>query len=186
VIEQQAPVGASPTFETERLSLRPVTLDDVDALVALDADPAVMRYITGGRPTPRTEVVETTRASLDHLWLAVVASTGEQIGWFSLRPSDAGGRERELGYRLRRSAWGQGYATEGARALVGRAFTDFGARRVWAQTMAANTASRRVMERCGLRYVRTFHLDWPDHIEGGELGDVEYELSEQGWSEGDR
>ena len=42
---------------TERMRLRPITLDDVDALVALDRDPEVMRYLSGGRPTPRDEVV---------------------------------------------------------------------------------------------------------------------------------
>ena len=47
--------------------------------------------------------------------------------------------------------------------------------------MTVNTASRRVMERCGLRYVRTFHLEWDDPIEGTEHGDVEYELTKADW-----
>lgn len=50
--------------------------------------------------------------------------------------------------------------------------------RVWAQTMTVNTGSRRVMEHCGLQYVRTFLDDWPDGpIDGSELGDVEYEVT---------
>ena len=56
---------------------------------------------------------------------------------------------------------------------------------VWAQTRAASRAmnawSRAVMERCGLRYSRTFRYDWPDVIEGGDEGDVEYELLREGW-----
>lgn len=52
-----------------------------------------------------------------------------------------------LGYRLRASAWGRGYATEGARALVRRAFTELGVSQIVATTMAVNTASRRVLER---------------------------------------
>lgn len=47
--------------------------------------------------------------------------------------------------------------------------------------MTINTASRRVMERCGLRYVRNFHTDWREPIEGTELGDVEYELLRADW-----
>jgi RimJ/RimL family protein N-acetyltransferase len=82
-----------------------------------------------------------------------------------------------LGYRLRRSAWGRGYATEGARTLVRHAFTELGVGRVAATTMAVNTRSRRVLEKAGLRHVRTPYLDWPDPLPGNEHGDVEYELS---------
>ena len=59
-----------------------------------------------------------------------------------------------------------------------------GARRVWAQTMTVNEPSRRVLERSGLRFVRTFHLEWPEPIEGTELGDVEYELLREEWEAG--
>ena len=47
--------------------------------------------------------------------------------------------------------------------------------------MVVNTRSRQVMERCGLRYVRTFHLEWDDPIEGTEQGEVEYELRRTDW-----
>ena len=87
----------------------------------------------------------------------------------------------ELGYRLRAASWGLGYATEGSRALVDLAFRELGAERVFAETMAVNTASRRVMEKAGLRYVRTFHQEWPDRIEGDEHGDVEYALTRAEW-----
>ena len=71
---------------------------------------------------------------------------------------------------------GRGLATEGTRALIDAAFETLGATRIWAQTMAVNTRSRAVMERCGLRHVRTFHLDFDDPIPGSEEGEVEYEL----------
>jgi RimJ/RimL family protein N-acetyltransferase len=102
---------------------------------------------------------------------------GGFLGWLSLQPPpDGGTAELDLGYRLRRSAWGRGYATEGARALVRTAFGVLGAQRVFAQTMAVNLRSRRVMEKAGLRYLRTFHLEWDDPIPGTEHGEVEYEL----------
>jgi RimJ/RimL family protein N-acetyltransferase len=143
-------------LETERLTLRELTRDDVDNLVELDSDPEVMRYINGGRATPR-EVIEREelpafirRSHGYGFWAAVEKATGEFVGWFHLRPREDGAAdEPELGYRLRRSAWGKGYATEGSRALIERAFTDLGAQRVWAETMVVNTASRRVMERRG-------------------------------------
>jgi RimJ/RimL family protein N-acetyltransferase len=180
-------------LETERLMLRQFTPDDVENLVELDSDPQVMRYINGGRPTPREEIEgRELPAFLEYyarsdgygFWAAVEKATGEFIGWFHLRPrADGAADEPELGYRLRRSAWGKGYATEGSRALIEKAFTDLGARRVWAETMVVNTASHRVMEKAGLKYVRTFHADWPEKIEGDEEGDVEYALTRAEWHE---
>ena len=115
-------------------------------------------------------------------WAAVEKSSGRFVGWFHFRPAaDASPDEVELGYRLRRSAWGKGYATEGSRALIDKGFAELGVRRVVASTMVVNVASRRVMEKAGLRFVRTFHQPWPDHIEGEEQGDVEYALLRSEW-----
>jgi RimJ/RimL family protein N-acetyltransferase len=178
-------------LETERLTLRRFTPDDVDLIAALDADPRVMRYITGGRPTPRDEIrddylpfwlVYYERGDRWGFWAAVERCTGEFLGWFHLRPQRGDpDDEPELGYRLIASAWGFGYATEGSRALIRRAFDELGARRVYATTMVANVGSWRVMEKAGLRRVRVFHQPWPDRIEGEELGDVEYALTRTEW-----
>jgi RimJ/RimL family protein N-acetyltransferase len=166
-------------LDTERMTLRPITMDDVDLLVALDSDPEVMRYISGGKPTSRAEAERIVKMSLGHRWLGFDKITEEFIGWFGIRPSTA--TSRELGYRLRRSMWGKGLATEGSRALIGVAFSQPGIDRVRAETMAVNTASRAVMEHCGLRFVRTFHLEWDDPIEGTEHGEVEYEITKAEW-----
>jgi RimJ/RimL family protein N-acetyltransferase len=171
-------------FETQRLVLRPLTLDDVDPLVALDSDPEVMRYITGGRPTPRTEMIERVRRRIGRRWIADDRATAEFVGWFGLVPSAIAAGEYEVGYRLRRAAWGKGLATEGTRALIDLAFTELGATRIWAETMAVNARSRAVMERCGLRYARTFHVEFNDPIDGTELGEVEYELLRSAWETG--
>jgi RimJ/RimL family protein N-acetyltransferase len=96
-------------------------------------------------------------------WAARERGREELTGWFGLRPLTPGSAAINhwaeaaagevavagLGYRLRRSAWGRGYATEGARALVRRAFTDLGVSRVVATTMAVNNRSRRVLEKAG-------------------------------------
>lgn len=178
-------------LETERLVLRRFTHGDVDDLVDLDSDPDVMRFINGGRATTREEIeTDILPAFLDYyrrfegfgFWAAIEKSSGEFLGWFHLRPSEGGALdEPELGYRLRKSSWGKGYATEGSRALIRKAFTDLGARRVYAETMVVNLASRRVMEKAGLRQVRIFHQSWPDRIEGEEHGDVEYALIKLEW-----
>jgi RimJ/RimL family protein N-acetyltransferase len=155
-------------LETARMVLREIVPADLAALEALDRDPEVMRHLgTDGTPS------DTLVGSRDH-WAAVRHGTQEFLGWFGLPalPGDPG--VRELGYRIKRDAWGRGYATEGAIPLVGKAFDDLGARRVVAFTMAVNTASRRVMEKAGLTYVRTFFEDWDDPLPGSELGEVEY------------
>jgi RimJ/RimL family protein N-acetyltransferase len=178
-------------LETERLVLRRFTEADVDHLVDLDSDPSVMRYINGGKPTPRHEIEnEILPAFLEHyerferygFWAAIERSTGAFLGWFHFRPKrGAALDEPELGYRLRRSAWGKGYATEGSRALIDKGFAELGVRRVVSETMVVNIASRRVMEKAGLEFVRVFHQEWPDRIEGEEHGDVEYALSRARW-----
>jgi RimJ/RimL family protein N-acetyltransferase len=166
-------------IETARMRLRPITLDDVDLLVALDSDPEVMRYISGGKPSSHAETERIVQRSLGHRWLGFEHDTGELVGWFGIRPSTA--KSRELGYRLRREMWAKGYATEGSRALIAVAFGQPGVEVVRAETMAVNTRSRAVMERLALRYVRTFHLEWDDPIEGTEHGEVEYEITKADW-----
>ena len=180
-------------LETERLVLRRFTAVDVELLVELDGDPDVMHFITGGRLTPRDEIEnDVLPAFLDYyardagfgFWAAIEKSTGRFVGWFHFRPAkDSPPGEIELGYRLLKSAWGRGYATEGARALVDKGFAELGVERVVAFTMVVNIASRRVMEKAGLRFVRVFHEAWPYSIDGEEHGDVEYALLRSEWKE---
>ena len=171
--------------------LRRFTADDLANIVALDGDPAVMRYISGGAELPPDEqpaellpywLEYYERGDRYGFWAAIERSTGAFIGWFHLRPLDEDpDDEPELGYRLVSSSWGKGYATEGSRALIDKAFIEFGASRVHASTMAVNAGSRRVMEKAGMRFVRSFVMDWPVRIEGDEEGDVEYAIRREEW-----
>jgi RimJ/RimL family protein N-acetyltransferase len=185
--------GAFVFLETERLRLRAFTDGpaDEDRLVALDGDPEVMRFLTGGRPTARAEVREQVLprllrryarlGELPGYWAAEERAGGRFLGWFEFRPLDDGNTTVELGYRLGRDAWGHGYATEGSRALVHRGFAELGVERVIATTMAVNARSRRVMEKAGLSYARTFFADWAEAIEGSEHGEVEYAVTQEEW-----
>ncbi|MFD3376470.1 MULTISPECIES: GNAT family N-acetyltransferase [unclassified Streptomyces] len=178
-------------LETDRLVLRPFTAADVDRLLALDGDPDVMRFINGGRPVSREEIRAKTLPRLLHdhpglgtrgYWAAEEKATGLFLGWFEFRPlEEESPAVVELGYRLNKAAWGRGYATEGSRALIDKGFTDLGVERVTANTMTVNTGSRRVMEKAGLSFVRTFTQDWPDALAGSEHGEVEYELTRTEW-----
>ncbi|WP_435175083.1 GNAT family N-acetyltransferase [Actinacidiphila sp. bgisy145] len=181
-------------LDTARMTLRRFTEADAGDLAALHGHPDVMRYIGDGRPVPRSVVVgrqlprmlrEYGEPPRGHgCFAAVRRRSGAFLGWFSLRPATSAGLSgggTELGYRLLPSAWGLGYATEGARALVHHAFAELGADRIVATTMTVNTASRRVMEKAGLCLVRTFFEEWPDPIAGAEHGDVEYALARERW-----
>jgi len=156
-------------------------------VVALDGDAEVMRYLTG-RARARAEVLEE--------WLPVMSRdagtegrlgywagrTGAGfVGWWCLNPAPEDPGDAELGYRLRRDAWGHGYATEGALALLAHGFENVGLDHVWAQTMAVNRASRAVMERLGLELERTWVGEWNEPLPGWERGEVAYGLTRQEW-----
>jgi RimJ/RimL family protein N-acetyltransferase len=180
-------------LETERVLLRRFTEADVDNLFELDSDPDVMRYLSNGKPTPRDVIQNETLPRFLHyyeryegygFWAAIEKSTGDFLGWFHFRPPEgADPDEVELGYRLRKSAWGKGIGTEVSRALIRKGFSEFGVLRVVASTDRVNFGSRRVMEKSGMSHVRTFRFDepWPDLPEGPEQEGVEYALSYADW-----
>lgn len=177
-------------LETDRLVLRQFTDADADALLELDLDPQVRRFVEDGEPVNRAEAV----AAIEHFrqysvrsphfgfWVAVEKSSGRFLGWFHFRAAPGQPTDRpELGYRLVSNSWGQGYATEGSRALIDHGFTSAGVTCVLAETMVVHTASRRVMEKSGMRPVRTFTADWPVRIPGDEEGDIEYAITRDEW-----
>lgn len=183
---------------TERLLLRPFTPADLDNLCALDSDPAVMHFLTGGIPTSR-EVIRTKtlprflrpdeRFAGYDFWAAIEQATDEFLGWFEFRPREAGRTDEvELGYRLRQAAWGKGYATEGSRALIRKGFTELGVQRVVASTYQENIRSQRVMQKAGLTLVRTFRMTATELAAHGldpavlwDGDDVEYALEKADW-----
>jgi RimJ/RimL family protein N-acetyltransferase len=176
---------------TERLSLRRFTADAADLLIELDSDPAVMRYLTGGEPTApeviRDRALPSILAGYERwggsfgLFAAYEKDGGAFIGWFCLRPEPGGPLDEvELGYRLRKAAWGKGYATEGSQALLSKAFTELGVRLVWAETMWVNQASRHVMDKLEMRLAHA--IPTPDDmlmVEGSEHGGVRYEIANE-------
>lgn len=182
-------------LKTERLTLRRFTAEDADLLIELDSDAAVMRYLTGGSPTAPEIVRERHLPNIIAgyrkwggglgLFAAHEKESGAFIGWFCLRPEPQGPPdEAELGYRLRQAAWGKGYATEGSRALLVKAFTDLDVRVVWGETMVVNRGSRNVMEKLAMTLAETIPTP-PDMemVEGSEHGGVRYEITKEQWEQ---
>jgi RimJ/RimL family protein N-acetyltransferase len=111
---------------------------------------------------------------------------GEFIGLMMLPPAHGPDQPddpavSDLGYRLLRAHWRKGLASEASHALLRHAFDTVGQSRVIAQTMAVNTGSRGVMEAIRMRYVRTYFPSWDDPLPGADLGEVEYEMTREGW-----
>jgi RimJ/RimL family protein N-acetyltransferase len=111
--------------ETERLRIREMRIEDYDNLYALDSDPEVMKFISNGKPMEAAavrSVLERILARYEEwkvygVWAAELKSSGEFVGWFALKPLP-GTSEIEIGYRVLKKNWGEGYATEGAKELL--------------------------------------------------------------------
>ena len=145
-------------LETERLILRELTRDDLDALAALYADPEIRRYFPEGTLT-RDETLEEIEWIIDvyyarhgfGLWATIDKATGRFIGRCGLIPWTIEGREEvEVAYLLAKAYWGKGLATEVARAILDYAFDTLHIERVVCFPLPENAASRRVAEKIGM------------------------------------
>lgn len=143
--------------QTDRLTLRVPSMEDVDVLAGYWGDAETMRYIgKGGEPWSRQTVeqrvaqaIERQRISGYCFWVVEHRDTGEVIGQGGLVPVANEGPEVELGYRLGKPHWGKGYATEIARASARCAFDVIGLERLIAVTYPENVGSRKVLINAG-------------------------------------
>ncbi|MFB9234051.1 GNAT family N-acetyltransferase [Plantactinospora siamensis] len=156
---------AARTRLTERLRLEPVGPEHADELWALHRDPGVARWYGGAwsaaaHSAARFRAAEWAAAwDRDgvHKWMAYDRAGGFVVGRGGLsRQLLAGQPCLELGWAVHERRWGRGYATEIGRAGLTYAFRDLGATEVVAYTERHNLASRAVMERLGMRFVREF------------------------------
>jgi RimJ/RimL family protein N-acetyltransferase len=143
-------------FETERLRFRELVSSDLDFVFSMLGDPRVMRFY------PKVLSREESQAWIDRqrtryreqgwgLWLAIEKATGDPVGQIGLvRQTISGGPEDEIGYLLAASAWGKGFATEGARGTRDLAFGPLGRARVISLIRPENVPSQKVALRTGL------------------------------------
>jgi RimJ/RimL family protein N-acetyltransferase len=184
---------AQPTLHTERLSLVALADEHLRFEIELDSDPEVMRYLTG-RGLSAEEVEQAHRRRLataeevPGLGFWAGFADDDFVGWWILQPPNGPDQPRvageaDLGYRVLRRHWLRGYASEGARELIRYGFEEVGLDRIFAQTMAVNTASRATMVAVGLTFTRAFVSGeaYDDPIPGAEHGEVEYEITRATW-----
>ena len=156
----------TPTLETARLRLRPFTGADGDALYELHSNAEVLRYWDSPPwiDRERADVFVATcermategtgaRLAIDRL------SDGVFLGWCSLTRWNPDHRSASMGYCLNQTAWGQGHATEAARAVLMWAFDTLDLNRVQAETDTRNVASARVLEKLGFVLEGTLRED---------------------------
>ena len=159
---------------TERLFLRQFHILDAEAMFRVFCDPEVMRFGDGVQSKEWVNAWLRTCLERYFIWgfgpYAVVEKRAQEVigycGLFYFADID-GQPEVEIGYRLARSAWGKGYATEAATAVRDHAFTTLGIKRLIALVDPANTASIRVAEKLGMRYEKEVMLEGythPDHV----------------------
>jgi RimJ/RimL family protein N-acetyltransferase len=154
---------------TPRLRMRPFEEADADALFAVFADPLVGRYI-GGPATSRAESVAPVARNRAHheqhgfsMWAVEERASGELLGEVGLQLLELKGPEVEIGWTLGSRWWGRGYATEGARAWLDRAFTTLALDEVLATVLPENDASHRVARRLGMRPIGRRHVHDAEH-----------------------
>lgn len=177
----------APQLESARLRLRPWRQTDVEALATIVADPEVMRQLGSGLRYKVKRAAATLVARVSHVearmaiaalerhwarcgfgeWAVEDKATGELIGKIGLMHHPdwpAGPAKVEIGWTLARPAWGQGYATEGARVALDWAFDRLQLDRVISIARRDNRRSQRVMERLGLSEQGSAHWHGSDMV----------------------
>lgn len=144
-------------LDTPRLVLRELSVNDARSLFELNADDEVIRW-TGDDPFDSEEAARTFLESYSSYqetgmgrWAVELKSTGEFIGWCGLKAHTDSGAV-DLGFRLKKSVWNQGYATEAAKACLDYGFNQLGLLIIIGRVHPDNKASKRVLEKCGLTF----------------------------------
>jgi ribosomal-protein-alanine N-acetyltransferase len=159
-------VSETPVIETERLRLRPRTLDDAESLYPTLADAELMTWWSRPPVTSLEEVREhfmpSEKSSGWRAWAITRHGNDRAIGFLSAGEKRQGG-VTEIGYMLERAAWGSGIAREAVSALITLLFAR-GQRRVFADTDPENVASNRLLESLGFKLEGRLRGEWDTHI----------------------
>lgn len=153
-------------LETQRLTLREMTLHDVDDLLAVLCDPEVMQFYPQAfdRQMTQTWIERNVQRYAQHgfgLWAVILKESGNLIGDCGLVVQEIDGVEEvEIGYHIRRDLWGRGLATEAAQACRDYGFSQLGFDKLISLINPPNIASRRVAEKNGMRLIK--EVEWRD------------------------
>lgn len=148
-------------LETDRLLHRRIEPDDLAHLIEMRSDPQVNKYLGGARLQNPEAIEKRLRFYMDcyekngyGMCLMIWKETGEEIGWSGLQPLEETG-ETEVGYGMIKKFWGKGIGFETALGWLRYGFETAGLQRIVAVAAPENTGSRRIMEKCGMKYEKT-------------------------------
>ena len=161
-----------PTIETKRLLLRPVTLDDAEAMFEYASDRENTRYTF-----PTNQSLEETKNNIAQFYLAnplgrwgiELKSNGKFIGTIDLHKIDTVLKKAAIGYIINQKYWNQGLTTEANRAVIELAFEKIGMNKLTALHDKDNPASGRVMEKSGMRFSHEEPYARMDNKEPGRI-----------------
>lgn len=146
-----------PKFRTNRLVLRPRTMDDLEACLNMNRDPEVTRFIPGPWFDPdhheafvRRSIEADYGPGLGYWSVAAHQTPDRFLGWILLTPSESAGGQIEIGWRFVRNAWGRGYATEAAQTVLNYGLGVLSLHRIIACIKPENQASVRVATKIGM------------------------------------
>lgn len=156
---------------TDRLLLREITLEDVQSIFDLNADPEVVRYTSDPAFKNLDEVRELIENNIRYQyrtygigrWAVIEKESGLFMGWCGLKFRE-GQNETDLGYRFMKKFWGKGYATEAGKACIDFGFRTKNLERIIGCCMKDNTASIHVLEKCGMTFCREDFLHGHDAL----------------------
>lgn len=147
-------------IETERLLFREITLDDLEAMFRLHADPVVQRYTGEAVVKSRVEMKKAIETRINNYrkygygrWATVLKSDKQFVGWAGLAYLPEFD-EIDLGYRFLPEYWGLGIATEASEAILEYGFNELGLKKIVAIAMKENKASIRVLEKVGMEFYK--------------------------------
>lgn len=160
--------------ETERLIIREIVATDIDAMLELHSDPEVHIYLGNKTITSPEKIVEAINFIKQQYidfgvgrWAMIDKKTNEFIGWTGLeyvtKETNNHKNFYDLGYRLMKRFWGQGFATESAFASVDYAFDKLNATEVYAMADMGNEGSNKILKKVGLKFIEIFDLEGIKH-----------------------
>jgi [ribosomal protein S5]-alanine N-acetyltransferase len=160
--------------ETERLIIREIEISDTDVMLELHSDPIVHRYLGNKTITSREGIIDAINSLRKQYadfgvgrWAMIHKKTGEFIGWtgleFVTKPINNHKNYYDLGYRLLRKFWGQGFATESAFASIDYVFNKLGAAEIYAMADIDNVGSNMILKNVGLRFIESFDNEGVKH-----------------------
>jgi ribosomal-protein-alanine N-acetyltransferase len=147
-----------PLLETPRLTLRPLSHADAEAIIAIYGSPQVLAYLNMEPVTTREQalgLIDWFSGNYDQgdgvQWAFTLRESGQVIGTGGTYAWERGDRHVDIGYHVLPAYWGQGYATEATRAMLGWCFATLDVHRVQADCTDGNLASERVLLKCGFQ-----------------------------------